>query len=199
MVEGAGASGCGAALAENRAGGSFGGKHLVTEIAAELFQFVDGTRFRATCYRAANRMVLGSTTDRGKYDVYSPHDATYQYIVLPGASLRRTVERARKPAISVLANNDGIQAAWDKRLGVGMMAFRMPGSLKTPAGIATVDHICLLMIRRTAKGWKITAANPENLPLNLHVKMGKTEITMRLPGGNFAGSSIFSMKPVDRQ
>jgi hypothetical protein len=35
-----------------------------------LETFIDPTRFRGTCYRAANWIVLGSTTGRGKDDVY---------------------------------------------------------------------------------------------------------------------------------
>ena len=35
-----------------------------------LETFVDPTRFRGTCYRAANWIVLGTTTGRGKDDIH---------------------------------------------------------------------------------------------------------------------------------
>ncbi len=120
----------------------------------------------------------------------SPQNGSYQYLVLPGASPKETMERARKPAIEVLANNDGIQAAWNDRLEIGMFAFRRPRSLKTAVGTIAVDHSCLLLIRRLGNAWKISAANPENLPLELHVSVGEREVTLDLPGGNFAGSSV---------
>jgi chondroitin AC lyase len=123
----------------------------------------------------------------------SPQDSTYQYIVLPGATLKETMEWATKPAIRVLANTEDIQAAWDGPLGIAMIAFRRPGSLATPDGNVAVDHSCLLLIRRIAAGWKISAANPENMPLVLHVKVQKLTVTMDLPGGNFAGSSVTSV------
>lgn len=36
-----------------------------------LETFVDTTRFRGTCYRAANWVRVGETTGRGKYDRYN--------------------------------------------------------------------------------------------------------------------------------
>jgi chondroitin AC lyase len=132
---------------------------------------------------------------------HSPRQSTYQYVVLPGASEKETLEFAGSPTIRVLANKDDIQAAWSSRLKVGMIAFRSPGSLATPAGLVAVDHSCLLLIRRIRDGWRISASNPENLPLALTVKIGDEKITMDLPGGNFAGSSVTTtmrMAPVSR-
>lgn len=119
----------------------------------------------------------------------SPKEGTYDYVVLPGATVGQTITYVRKPAIQVLANDEKIQAAWNAQLHLGMMAFREAGSLATPAGNITVDHSCLLMVSQDEKGWKITAANPENLPLTLHVKLGYRLVSVKLPGGNLAGSS----------
>jgi chondroitin AC lyase len=123
-------------------------------------------------------------------DGASPREGTYEYIVLPGATVRDTITYAKRPWIQVLANSEKIQAAWNKRLQIGMMAFREAGSLTTPAGRITVDHSCLLMVSKDGESWKITAANPENLPLVLHVTIGNRLVSVELPGGNLAGSSI---------
>lgn len=120
----------------------------------------------------------------------APQRAAYQYTVLPGATLESTQQYAKHPATRVLANNEQTQAAWNDRLQLGMIAFRQPGSLATPAGTVTVDHACLLMLRKTGQTWNITASNPENLPLTLHVTIGARHRTIDLPGGNFAGSSV---------
>ena len=122
----------------------------------------------------------------------SPNHGSYQYFVLPGASLEETKESAGKPTIQVLANNDDVQATWNGRLGIAMIAFRKPGALATPAGSVAIDHSCLLLIRSISGGWRVSAANPENLPLTLHVRIENREVTMDLPGGNLAGSTVTS-------
>jgi chondroitin AC lyase len=122
----------------------------------------------------------------------SPKGATYQYVVVPGATVEETIAHAKRPNILVLANNSRIQAAWSDRLQAAMMAFRQAGSLATPVGLVVVDHSCLLLVRSILGGWSISAANPENLPLVLHVTIENREVTMNLPGGNLAGSSVTS-------
>ena len=124
---------------------------------------------------------------------YSPRADTYQYIVAPGATMRQMKARAAKPAIHVLSNDESIQAAWNSHLKFVMAAFRKPASLVTPIGRITVDHLCLLLIRKVAEGWKITASNPENKSLVLNVEIETRRAAIDLPGGNFAGSSVSSM------
>ncbi len=49
-----------------------------------LETFVDPSRFRGTCYRAANWMVVGQTTGRGKDDqTKRPNRPIKQILVLP--------------------------------------------------------------------------------------------------------------------
>jgi hypothetical protein len=49
-----------------------------------LETFVDPTRFRGTCYRAANWRVVGSTTGRGKDDqTHQPNRSIKQVLALP--------------------------------------------------------------------------------------------------------------------
>ncbi len=123
---------------------------------------------------------------------YSPRADTYQYIVAPGATMRQMAEHAAKPAIHVLSNNESIQAAWNSDLKLVTAAFRKPAALVTPIGRITVDQLCLLLIRKVAEGWKITASNPENKSLVLNVEIETYGAAIDLPGGNFAGSSVSS-------
>jgi hypothetical protein len=60
----------------------------------------------------------------------------------------------------------------------------------TPAGMITVDHPSLLMLRRISNRWEMSASNPENQALTLQVKVANRQISMLLPGDNFAGSSV---------
>jgi hypothetical protein len=49
-----------------------------------LETFVDPDRFRGTCYRAANWMVVGETTGRGKdAPSWKPNRSIKQILVLP--------------------------------------------------------------------------------------------------------------------
>lgn len=120
----------------------------------------------------------------------SPRGGTYQYVVLPGASAKETARRTRNPHTRILTNNSDIQAVWNKHLHLGMFAFHNPGSLATPAGTITVDHACLVMLRKISHHWEISASSPENRAFMLHVKLANRQIAMPLPGGNFAGSSV---------
>ncbi|HWR14097.1 MAG TPA: polysaccharide lyase 8 family protein [Terriglobales bacterium] len=124
---------------------------------------------------------------------YAPEDGAYQYIVLPGASVRQTAALAQKPAIHVLSNNRQIQGAWNDSTRLAMLAFYEPGTLLTPIGQISVDQACLLMVRNTAEGWSITAANPENKRLMVKVQIDSTVRTIELPDGDLAGSSVTAL------
>jgi chondroitin AC lyase len=126
---------------------------------------------------------------------HSPDDRTYQYIVLPGASVKQTAARATKPVIHVLSNSRDIQAAWNDSNKVAMSAFYRPGSLATPIGRISVDQPCLLMLEEAADGWKITVANPENQQLSVKVQIENAIRTLELSGGERAGSSITALLP----
>ena len=122
----------------------------------------------------------------------APRAGSYQYAILPGASVKHLAARAGSPVMQVLSNREDTQAVWHSELNIVMAAFRQPGFLATPMGRVEVDHSCLLLVRKVAGGWKITASNPENQPLTLHVEVGGRKIAIDLPGGNFAGSSVTS-------
>ena len=126
---------------------------------------------------------------------YAPRAGSYQYCVLPGASVKQVEARASNPVIHVLSNQEDTQAVWHRRLKIVMAAFRKPGSLTTPIGRIKVGHSCLLLARKVAGGWKITASNPENQPLMLQVEVDGRKNAIDLPGGNFAGSSVASTLP----
>lgn len=120
----------------------------------------------------------------------SPNGGSYQYVVLPNVSLEETARRARNPRIRILMNSSDIQAVWNRHLNLGMFAFHKPGSLATPVGIIRVDHPCLLILKRISRRLEISASDPENDAFTLHMKVANRQITMALPEGNFAGSSV---------
>lgn len=159
------------------------GTHVSLSIGAQTGRWSD---IGSGSSESVTRNVFNLWIDHG----ISPRGGSYQYRVLPGASPGETARQSRNPRVRILANTANLQAVWHKRLNLGMFAFRQPGSLETPAGIVTVDHSCLLILRRISKRWQISASNPENDPLTLHVRVALRQITIPLPGGNAAGSSM---------
>ncbi len=132
---------------------------------------------------------------KGVFDLWidhgtAPQDAAYEYTVVPGATAAVAAKLAAHPDVEVLANSAGTQAVYNKGLKLAEIAFRAAGSLDTPLGKVEADHSCLLLVRKTAAGWKVTASNPENEALTLHVTVKGKQATIELPGGNFAGSSV---------
>jgi chondroitin AC lyase len=119
----------------------------------------------------------------------APKDESYEYIVLPNASMEETAQAAIKPGFDVLANTKSTQAVYSRPLRLAEIVFREAGALVTPLGRVSVDHSCLLLITKAPNGWRITASNPENQPLTLRVTVKGKAATIKLPEGNFAGSS----------
>ena len=120
----------------------------------------------------------------------APQDGSYAYTVFPGASAEEMAKLANRAEMDVLANTSDVQAVYDRSLKLAEIAFRKAGELRTPLGAVKVDHSCLLLVRKEASGWKVTASNPENEPLALMVSVRGKTATIQLPSGNWAGSSV---------
>jgi len=122
----------------------------------------------------------------------APRDAGYEYIVLPNISRGQLAARSRAPRLRILANAAELQSVYDPQPGLVEAVFRKAGTLRTPLGVLSVDQACLLLAARSAHGWKITASNPENQALTLTVQIDANSLTLSLPGGEAAGSSLTS-------
>jgi chondroitin AC lyase len=128
----------------------------------------------------------------------APADASYAYTVVPGATSAQVAQLAAHPEVQVLENSVKTQAVYNPALKLAEIAFRAAGAMKTPLGEVKADHSCLLLVRQSAAGWKVTASNPDSEPLTLRVKVQGHETTIALPGGNLAGSSITVVSRVSR-
>ncbi len=113
---------------------------------------------------------------------------TVTSIVAP--SNYEVAQMATSLKLKVLSNTSEIQAVYNRDLKLAEIAFRVSGLLATPLGEVKADHSCLLLVSKTVNGWRITASDPENEPLTLHVTVNGTQATLQLPDGNFAGSSV---------
>jgi chondroitin AC lyase len=120
----------------------------------------------------------------------APQDEKYQYIVLPNITPAGVAQRAEDSGLTILANNSSIQAVYNPRIKLAEMVFRHPSYIKTPLGTVRADHACLLLVHQTDAGLKLTASDPEDLPLVLTITVNEKPYTLDLPGGNMAGSSV---------
>ncbi|MGH9598508.1 MAG: polysaccharide lyase family 8 super-sandwich domain-containing protein, partial [Terracidiphilus sp.] len=138
----------------------------------------------------ANALVTENVFDLWIDNGKQPLNASYEYTVLPDVTAGEVARRAKSARIDVLANTPLIQAVYNRTLKLAEIAFRAPGSLKTPVGKVKTNHACLLLVRRSGDGWSVTASDPENEPLALTVTVRGKKVAIDLPGGNFAGSSV---------
>jgi len=121
---------------------------------------------------------------------HAPQEAHYEYTVLPNATPAEVAQRTAKPLLRVLSNTSAIQAVYNPRLKLAEIVFRQPAYIATPIGTVRVDHECLLLVRQTGTGWRVTASDPQNVPLTLNLSINNNQTTIQLPGGNSAGSSV---------
>lgn len=86
----------------------------------------------------------------------NPTNGSYAYILLPGKSAEYTKEYAEKGSAVVLANNEKIQAVYDKELGIKGIVFWEAGTF----GDITVSGPCIVMYSETENGLRISASDP---------------------------------------
>jgi chondroitin AC lyase len=125
----------------------------------------------------------------------APQDARYQYIVVPNTTPQGVAESAKDPGLDILANNNAIQGVYNPHLKLAELVFRQASYIKTPLGTVRADHACLLLVRQTAAGLRLTASDPEDLPLKLTITVNEKPYLLDLPGGNLAGSSVSDEVP----
>lgn len=120
----------------------------------------------------------------------TPQDASYQYIVVPNTTPEGVAESSKDSGLDILANNNSVQAVYSQHLKLAELVFRQASYIKTPIGTVRADHACLLLAHQTATGLRLTASDPEDLPLKLTITVNEKPYALDLPGGNLAGSSV---------
>ncbi|WP_237528250.1 polysaccharide lyase 8 family protein, partial [Streptomyces sp. SID337] len=84
----------------------------------------------------------------------SPTDASYAYVLLPGASGAATAVWARSSPVRVVANDAGVQAVEARRAGLLAAHFWRPGRV---GGLA-VSGPCTVLVRRGQRGGGVSVA-----------------------------------------
>jgi chondroitin AC lyase len=121
----------------------------------------------------------------------SPHDAGYQYTLLPGADAKRTAAEAENPSTQTISNTPALQAVWNPSLKMLQAVFHAPGAVSAYGLKISVDKACLLMAQQTAGGaTRLTVSNPLNLGGTVNVSINGSVTAVELPEGLAAGSSV---------
>ncbi len=123
-----------------------------------------------------------------------PRRESYAYITIPEITKNNLSAYAADIPIQVVSNTDDIQAVYHKDLKVGAAVFYKKGTVSIGDVTVTVDRPCIVMIKKTASGYEVSASNPkaEAATLNVVLKTsGKTKtVTFDLPGSPQGGAEM---------
>lgn len=140
--------------------------------------------------------VVSLQVDHGR----TPSNAGYGYVVLPGSTVAETAAYAAAPAVRILSNTRSLQAVRHDGLAITQAAFYAAGTLASGGGLSlAVDKPAAVMLRETADGMLLSASNPAAAATTLKLDVRReggdaaadfARVTMRLPGGELAGSTV---------
>ena len=131
----------------------------------------------------------------------NPVRASYEYIVVPGATPTGIAAYAAACPVIVLANTPTLQAVRQATLGITGIVFYQAGSLTLPSGrVLAVDHPCLLLAKENAVPPTVLVSNPNGTALTLHLTVtppgaGTQILACELPGGAQGGASVSKLLP----
>ena len=102
-----------------------------------------------------------------------PSNASYQYIVVPGADVALLAAYIAHIPVHVLANTPNVQAVRHEQLGISEIIFYSSGHLSLGEGlILGVDQPCMILLEESGAAMKLAASAPRG-PLQLHVSLGR--------------------------
>ncbi len=134
-----------------------------------------------------------------------PHNASYAYAVMPDADPSAVAQAAATPPWRVAANSPQLQAVENPADGLLQAVFYEPGSLeKTIVPAIKTNSPCVLLVRAHSGGaLDLTVSDPTQKLSSLTLTIdgsytgpacrpagAATEITIPLPAGGLAGSSV---------
>ena len=118
-----------------------------------------------------------------------PRDASYAYTILPSVTQAQMPARAAAPAAKILSNTTQLQAVRTAQITAAV--FYEPGRLTyAPNLTVAVDHPCVVLIKESPQGPRLTVADPTQRLTALIVTWNGKPITVTLPAGLNAGTSV---------
>lgn len=125
-----------------------------------------------------------------------PSNQSYSYIILPNKTSKKVSEYADNNPITIVANNESVQAVRNENLKQIQINFYKAGTLEYKTGYkVTVDQPCSLIIDESGKQRKITLASSENQSnTTIQVKLDYGQTTTKTdfitPSAPYTGSSM---------
>jgi hypothetical protein len=125
-----------------------------------------------------------------------PSNQSYSYIILPNKTSKKVSEYADNNPITIVANNENIQAVRNENLKQTQINFYEAGTLEYKTGYkVTVDQPCSLIIDESENQRKITLATSENQSnTTIQVKLDYGQTTTKTdfitPSAPYTGSSM---------
>lgn len=125
-----------------------------------------------------------------------PQAAEYAYMVIPGASVEKTIEMAEQKYVQINSNTTELQSVVNLKRGIAMGALYKGGRFFINENIIiTTVEPCMLLVRYNDKQIiELKASDPTQKLQLLHIYVkafGKTRnLVVKLPKGELAGSSV---------
>ena len=125
-----------------------------------------------------------------------PSNQFYSYIILPNKTSQKVSEYADNNPITIVTNNENIQAVRNENLKQTQINFYKAGTLEYKTGYkVTVDQPCSLIIDESGNQRKITLASSENqsntrIQVELDYDSTTTKTDFITPSAPYTGSSM---------
>ena len=134
------------------------------------------------------------------FEEKSPKDGRYSYIVLPVMEADKQPAKAPTSSIVILKNEASLQAAMDAAIGVGQAVFHEKGTLSISSLTLEADKPCMVMWRLSANGMveSLFVSDPYRKAESIDIKVNGRTISIKMPVGDKAGSSVLVDRPLSR-
>ena len=124
-----------------------------------------------------------------------PHDARYQYLVMPGTDARAVEAYSASPPVQVLSNCSMLQAVRHEGLGLSGIVFYAPGRIDIRQGLGlSLDTPCIILVRENGDRLQVYVSEPtgeaDSIAVTLSTPNSKAELVFELPKEGMAGSTI---------
>lgn len=124
----------------------------------------------------------------------TPKRQKYAYVTIPEITKENLTSYAANIPVTIVSNTDDLQAVYHKNLNVGAAVFYKKGTATIGDVTLTVSRPCIVMVKKTASGYEVSASNPkaEAATLNVELKTSsKTKsVTFDLPGSPQGGAEM---------
>ncbi len=124
----------------------------------------------------------------------TPSDQSYDYIMVPGASLSEVQSYANALPVRILSNTTQQQAVRNDALGIAGIVFYASGTVNLRPGLSVeADAPCIVLVNEAGSETKVTVAHPENAEMTVTITLSgdlNETLVYNLPTGRFVGSSM---------